>query len=151
VWGSLYAVGEYSQLEGEVDPIFIGADPTYNGWYAEAGWFITGETRPYDEGEWGRVKVKRPVYDGSGGYGAWQIAARYDVLDLSDKALTIPNCEMCGEQKTWLVALNWYPTDYTRVMFNYVNAEIEGGFMNGRNVNNGANIEGFGTRVQVDW
>ena len=91
------------------------------------------------------------VYDGSGGYGAWQIAARYDVLDLSDKALTIPNCEMCGEQKTWLVALNWYPTDYTRVMFNYVNAEIEGGFMNGRNVNNGANIEGFGTRVQVDW
>ena len=31
-----------------------------------------------DAGEFGRVKVKHPVFGGSGGWGAWQIAGRYD-------------------------------------------------------------------------
>jgi hypothetical protein len=68
-----------------------GSDPTYNGYYIEAGWFLTGETRSYKEGEFGRIKVKNPVLGGGkgGGWGAWQIAARYDVIELSDKAITM--------------------------------------------------------------
>ena len=50
--------------------------------------FLTGETRSYKEGEFGRIKVKNPVLGGGkgGGWGAWQIAGRYDVIDLTDKA-----------------------------------------------------------------
>src|SRR3990170_3382355 len=40
IWGPWYAVGEYTQLEAEVSPLFAGSDPTYNGWYVETGWFI---------------------------------------------------------------------------------------------------------------
>ena len=80
------------ELEATRRPALRDADvlrvsPTYDGWYIDASWYITGETRNYEAstGEFGRTKVKRPVYGGSGGWGAWQIAGRYDVLDLSDK------------------------------------------------------------------
>jgi phosphate-selective porin OprO and OprP len=90
------------------------------------------------------------VFGGSGGWGAWQLAGRYDVLDLGDKAAAITNfgvvtCTECGEQKTWIVALNWWLTDYTALKFQYSESDIKGG------VNDGADIRGFGMRAQVDW
>lgn len=157
IWQQFHVVGEYTQLKGVIDPLFApGPDPTYNGYYIEAGWFLTGETRGYDEGEFARVKVKNPVFGGSRGWGAWQIAGRYDVLDLTDKAKAIADCELCGEQKTWLIGVNWHLNDYTRVMFNYNQSDIGGGALvktNGdiSNLNSGAKIKGFGMRAQVDW
>ena len=69
------------------DADVLRVSPTYDGWYVDASWYLTGETRNYEAstGEFGRTKVKNPVYGGSGGWGAWQIAGRYDVIDLSDK------------------------------------------------------------------
>jgi phosphate-selective porin OprO/OprP len=172
VLGPWHVQAEYSQLEGEVSPLFQGSDPTYTGWYVETGYFLTGETRPYKDGIWQRVKVKNPVvWSKGGGWGAWQLAARYDVLDLTDQAVTLQgnptivtpplnasslNCTLCGEQSTWQVGVNWYLNDYTRIFFNYGESDIGGGpllLANGAsaNGNDGANIKGFGTRVHVDW
>jgi phosphate-selective porin OprO and OprP len=156
VWKSFSIQGEYAQLETNIPTsIAPGVSPTYNGWYVDASWFITGEMRNYeaDEGVFGRTKVKNPVFGGSHGYGAWQIAGRYDVLNLSDgaaaiNASTAPGavlCEECGDQKTWLIGLNWWLTDYTALKFNVTQSEIEGG------INDGAQITGFGMRAQVDW
>lgn len=150
VLGSFSVQGEYTQNEVEVASGIANVDPTYNGWYADASWFLTGESRPYKDGVFGRIKVKNPVYGGSGGWGAWQIAGRYDVLDLSDQAAAITaggvvDCSACGEQKTWLIGVNWYLNDYTRLMLNVNQSEIEGG------VNDGAEITGVGMRAQIDW
>lgn len=93
--------------------------------------------------------MKNPVYQG--GYGAWQVAARYDVLDLTDEATTIAACTLCGEQKTWLVGVNWWLNDYSRLQFSYSQSDIEGGALGGANANDGATIQGFGARAQVDW
>jgi phosphate-selective porin OprO/OprP len=178
IFGPWHVVGEYTQLEAEIAPGFPGSDPTYDGWYVEAGWFVTGETRSYKHGEFGRIKVKNPVIGGGkgGGWGAWQIAGRYDVLDLTDKALAIQtntalvpplpgpgsisasaqSCRNCGEQKTWLIGINWWLNDYTRFQFNYNESDIGGGPLllasgASANGNDGANIKGFGMRAQVDW
>jgi phosphate-selective porin OprO/OprP len=172
VLGPWHVVGEYTQLEGDVSSLFLGSDPTYTGWYVESGLFLTGETRPYKDGVFQRVKVKNPVvWSKGGGWGAWQIAGRYDVVDLADKALTLQgnpavvapviassalNCVTCGDQSTWTVGLNWYLNDYTRIFFNYAESDVGGGALllaNGTsaNVNDGANIKGFGTRFHVDW
>ena len=134
------------------------------------------------------MKVKHPVRWGrGGGWGAWQIAGRYDVLDLSDTAFNNaggcrntalypgvnatpssnpPNASIaqCGEQETWLIGVNWYLNDYTRIMFNYTQSELSGypttvlptataQFPAGTSVAgfDGATIKGFGTRVHVDW
>lgn len=158
IWGPWHVVGEYTQLKADVSQLFVGPDPTYEGWYIETGWFLTGETRGYSEGEFGRPKVKNPVIGGGKGtgWGAWQIAGRYDVLDLTDKATAIPTCSLCGEQATWLIGVNWWLNDYMRFQFNYNESDIEGGpllFASGASANNndGANIKGFGMRAQVDW
>ncbi len=149
VWGPWSIQGEYGQLQGTINELFVGNDPTYWGYYLEASWFLTGETRPYKFGEFTRPKVLNPVFEG--GHGAWQLIARYDVLSLTDNAETIVACSTCGEQKTWQAGVNWWLNDHSRIMFNYGQSEIAGGFLNGNNLNDGANIKGFGTRVQVDW
>jgi phosphate-selective porin OprO/OprP len=174
IFGPWHVVGEYTQLEADVArQLFVGSDPTYEGWYIETGWFLTGETRSYSHGEFGRIKVKNPVIGGGKGtgWGAWQIAGRYDVLDLTDKAQTMTGiidsddevafaCGACGEQTTWLIGINWWLNDYTRFQFNYNESDIKGGPLlltsgaatgNSANSNDGANIKGFGMRAQVDW
>ena len=145
VLGSFSVQGEYGQDKVEIPVGLGGAAPTYDGWYVDGSWFLTGESRPYDDGVFGRVRVKNPVFGGSGGWGAWQIAGRYDPLDLSDQAGSIPGCVECGQQTTWLVGVNWYLNDYTRLMLNVNQSTIEGG------VNDGAEITGVGMRAQVDW
>ena len=136
-------------------------NPTYTGWYVDASWYLTGETRNYEAalGTFGRTKVKNPVWGGSGGWGAWQIAGRYDALDLSDKAAAMAavyGCNECGEQQTWLVGVNWLLTDYTAIKLNVTQSHITGGNGgnppgSGFNRNNGADITGVGLRAQVDW
>lgn len=147
VWKSFSMQGEYAQLESDLPVSLANVTPTYNGWYVDASLFLTGEMRNYEAetGEFGRTKVKHPVYGGSHGWGAWQIAGRYDVLDLSDKAAAIPGCVDCGEQKTWLIGVNWWLTDYTALKLNVTQSDIEGG------ANAGATIKGVGLRAQVDW
>ena len=149
VWGPWSIQGEYGQLQANIDQRFAGEDPTYWGYYVEASWFLTGETRPYKFGEFTRQKILNPVFEG--GHGAWQLAARYDVFSLTDNAANIIACSTCGEQKTWQLGVNWWLNDHTRVMFNYGESTIAGGFLAGNNANDGAHIKGAGTRVQVDW
>jgi phosphate-selective porin OprO and OprP len=157
VWRRFSVQGEYAQLETNVPAaIAPGVSPTYNGWYVEASVFLTDDMRNYeaDEGAFGRVKPKNPFFGGSGGWGAWQLAGKYDVIDLSDgaqaiNASTAPHavtCTLCGEQETWLIGLNWWMTDYTALKFNVTQSEISG-----PGENNGATISGFGMRAQIDW
>ena len=151
VWKSFSVQGEYAQLRADVEPAIGDIRTNYDGWYVDASWFLTGEMRNYeaDSGEFGRAKVKNPVFGGSGGWGAWQVAGRYDVINLSDEATAITlagvSCTECGEQKTWLVGVNWWLTDYTALKLNVTQSEVEGG------VNDGAEITGLGLRAQVDW
>ena len=117
VLGPWSAQGEFGQLRPDIAGGFVGANPTYNGWYLEMSYFLTGEHRNYEEGEFSRPKVLRPVF--AGGPGAWQLAGKYDVINFSDQATTIATCVMCGNQNTWLVGVNWWLNDYVRLMFDY--------------------------------
>jgi phosphate-selective porin OprO/OprP len=151
VYGPFSVQAEYTQDKVDVaDGIAAGVDPTYTGWYADASFFLTGETRPYDRGIFTRVKVKNPLFEGHG-WGAWQIAARYDVIDLSDGSTAIVDAsggafgKKAGEQQTWLIGLNWYVNDYVRFMLNVNQSKIDGGS------NDGADIKGVGARAQIDW
>jgi phosphate-selective porin OprO/OprP len=175
VWGPFSMQSEYAQLEANgINCIGIKGNntctavlnrpvnPTYSGWYVDASWYLTGETRNYEAstGEFGRTKVKNPMWNGSGGWGAWYIAGRYDTLDLSDKAAAMEvayGCHTCGEQNTWLFELGWWQTDYTALKLQISQSHITGGNFTtendqkGYNQNNGADIFGVGLRAQVDW
>lgn len=97
-----------------------GDDLHYNGFYGFASYFLTGEHRPYktSSGAFDRVKPKND-FDGKGGWGALEFAARYSVIDLNDEDVN------GGEMQNVTVGFNWYLNSNVRLMFNYVRAMLD--------------------------
>ncbi len=101
------------------------------GYYAQFGWFITGEHRPYmnSEGCFGRLEPLHPMKGGNlfkkGNHGALELIARISTVDLNDGAVA------GGEMTNLSVGMNWYLTRATRLMFNYVYSDVNDGFNDG--------------------
>lgn len=98
-------------------------DPQFSSWYAEMAWLITGEIRPYNEtgGFLGRPKPDRPFRAQlSACSGAWELAVRYDTLDLTDGSVD------GGVLDTSVYGINWYVDNHVKLAFNYVRADVEG-------------------------
>jgi len=134
--GPLSLQGEYMRL-AVATPLAGDREPTFSGYYISGSWFLTGERRPYGGGRFGRVPVAHPIT--KGGAGAWEVALRYDAIDLSDGPYR------GGRQNTWLAGLTWYLNDYFRLMANYNRSGISDGLYDG------AGIDGFGLRSQLEW
>lgn len=108
-------------------------DADFDGYYVFGSWFLTGESRPYSakSGSFGRVKPAAKS-------GAWELAARYSNLDLTDGAIA------GGEMDNWTVGVNYYMNSNARLMFNYVSVDSEKA-----SVDNDPGI--FLMRAQVDF
>jgi len=109
VYGPFSVQAEYIQTELERDQ---ADDVDFDGWYAYASYFLTGESRTYKDGVFDRTKPKSAV--GKGGIGAWEVAARYSTADLSDQSI------IGGELDNATLGLNWYATDNVRFAANYI-------------------------------
>jgi phosphate-selective porin OprO/OprP len=112
-----------------VTALFYDEDPSFRSAYAELGFFLTGESRAYKGGKWDRVKVLKP-FD-QGGFGAVQVNARIDYLDLKDStgggSLAAPDYVNGGEQMAYNVSVIWNPIDYIRFMAQYSHQDVDGG------------------------
>ena len=110
VYRNLWGFGEYTRrtIDSSSEP---SVDHAATSVYA--GWLLTGEKAAFSSrsGVWGTTRVLRPV--GEGGYGALELAARYDRYDFTDAARG-------GEGDAWTLGLNWYLNDWSRLMLNYV-------------------------------
>lgn len=106
-------------------------NPSFWGGYAELGYFLTGETRAYKGGSFGRVKVLKPFKDG--GWGAFQINGRVEYVNLGDRvdgssaAVSAPFYVNGGKQLGYLASLIWNPMDYVRFMAQYSHIAVTGG------------------------
>jgi phosphate-selective porin OprO and OprP len=60
-----------------VNAVKADEDATFAGYYLSASWFLTGETKPFKNGVWDRVKLKSA-------YGAWELVTRYSSLDATE-------------------------------------------------------------------
>jgi phosphate-selective porin OprO/OprP len=109
VLGPFSLQGEYMKVAAQDDE---QSDPDFDGGYIYGSWFLTGESRSYKKGKFGRVKPKSVV--GKGGYGAWELAARYSTINLDDGGFD------GGEEDNYTIGVNWYATPYIRFMANYV-------------------------------
>ncbi len=109
----------------------FNGDPSFWGGYAELGYYLTGETRAYKGGSFGRVKVLHPFNDG--GWGAFQVNARADYVQLNDRvdgassSVAAPFYVNGGKQLGLLGSLIWNPTDYVRFMAQYSHLNVTGG------------------------
>lgn len=102
IGGPLKLQGEYFLASADriADP---GFDAT--GGYASAVWNANGDSWGYRGGI-----PRTSVGDG----GLWQLALRYDQLDLDDGPVR------GGEMDAWTVGVNWYWRNNTKLMLNYV-------------------------------
>jgi phosphate-selective porin OprO/OprP len=91
-----------------------GGDVRFWGTYAYASWFLTKHARNYRSGtgKFGSVRVDSPILEG--GWGAFEIAARASLVDLTDKEV------VGGRQKNLSIGLNWYLNQRIRLMTNLV-------------------------------
>jgi phosphate-selective porin OprO/OprP len=96
----------------------VGADETFWSAYAEVGYILTGESRPYrkNRGVLGRLVPKNPVEWRGGGWGLFELAVRYSYLDLNHGVTRGGRLSDLG------AALNWYPRAHVRLMTNYIHA-----------------------------
>lgn len=122
IWGPFAAQAEYAHWDvsrekpAGIVPIVAAPDVNFDGWYVELSYFLTGESMHFkpEEAVYGSVKPNSIV--GKGGIGAWQLALRFDSMDLNDAGAGV----IGGDQDALSVGLNWYLTNTLRLMTDYV-------------------------------
>ena len=157
VYGPWSAQGEYIQTnvsgQGYNNAVLQGA-------YGYMTYFLTGESRNYKAktAAWDRIKPNRN-FDMKGGLGAWELVAGYDWMNLNSGGA------MGGAATVAKGGFNWYPHSHLRVSANYLHpmsidtANQTTNTATGASVPNttqgqafnGAKLDMFETRVQVDW
>lgn len=114
IWGPFAVKGEYT---GWNLSRRTASDVNLQGYYVEASYFLTGESLNYEaaKGVFGSLSPRSAA--GQGGIGAWQVAVRYDTLDLNDPGAGVVG----GRQEALALGLNWYVNKNMRFMADYVN------------------------------
>ncbi|MFO0426969.1 MAG: OprO/OprP family phosphate-selective porin [Planctomyces sp.] len=116
-------------------------DVVFSNWYVQALYFLTGEHREYEtkSAVFGRVIPHRNYGDG-GHLGAWQIGARYNVLDLVDSGVD------GGYLEDVTLGLNWFLNPNLKVQTNYCYTirDAQAGVEHG-------DYYGVGTRIAWDF
>lgn len=116
--------------------IFQPSNNSFSAWYVQAAWTITGEPRAYNAGDGAFTPPKPTTSVGHGGWGAWELAARYSDLNLNSHVLdssalitnwtsagaqtyTFTNAVRGGDQRIVTIGLNWYASTAIRFAFDY--------------------------------
>lgn len=116
VWGSVTVQSEafLSRVNRSAsDPATVG------GAYAHLSYFLTGENRVYERfGQHGAQFTRNVPHTNffltpnGCGWGAWEAKARWSYLDLGNVST--------GEYNDFTIGMNWYWSDHTRIMFDWI-------------------------------
>ncbi len=95
-----------------------------SAWMVAASYFLTGE-----ENSFKAVTPKKPFNPGNGGWGALEIAARIQHLDIDDDVFPgfASAASSATEATSWGVGLNWHLNKNFKLNFNYEQTDFKGG------------------------
>jgi phosphate-selective porin OprO/OprP len=112
----------------------------FDGFYLALSYFLTGESRPYDrvQGRFARVIPQNNFNWGKGGWGAWEIAARYSQLNLSSADVR------GGRLSMLMTGVNWYLHPHVKWRFDYGAGHITQSATEG-------SLHVFQTRFELDF
>ena len=91
-------------------------DLEMDGFYLQAAYTLTGETRGYKGGS-GAFAAIKPKNEG----GAWEVVARYEDADID-----IPGRSLSADLERMVLGVNWYVNKNVKFMLNYVDSEVDG-------------------------
>ena len=114
------AVGPFS-IGGEYNHLFLrrrdGENVDFRSWHVEAAWSLTGESRAptytMKTGEFKRLVPARNISLRGGGWGAWELAARWAAINLDDRDVN------GGRQGVLTAGVNWYLNPVMRMLFHW--------------------------------
>jgi phosphate-selective porin OprO/OprP len=143
VWGPFSVQAEYTADLVGTDS---GNDAVFHGGYVFASYFLTGENRVYNRkaGAFDRVRPLENAFwfcTDNGvckGCGAWEVAARYSWIDLSDEGIN------GGTMNEYTLGMNWYLNPYFKIMLNYIHSDLDRG-------PDGGECDIFAMRAHFDW
>jgi len=118
----------------------IDKDYKMTGYYVMGSYFITGENRPYTKGVFGRVKPRKDI--NNGGYGAFEILARFSNMTATDDVVAV-NPGNPDQINNISFGLNWYLTSHARITYNYIITDDNNDVL--------GNLSGHLIRAQVDF
>jgi phosphate-selective porin OprO/OprP len=128
--GPLFLASEYEHVQ--VERSDISSTPQFSGYYVEGTWFITGESKRYNQGAaaFDGPNVAHVFNPASGAFGAWELALRWSDMNLNyhaGAAGTAPAADAVrgGEQSIFSAGLNWYPNNLVRFMLDYQHVRID--------------------------
>jgi phosphate-selective porin OprO/OprP len=127
-YGPLGVLGEYNISDQRVS--LGGAGPNQSarlantGWEITGGWVLTGEDASFNG-----VVPRHPFNLHGGGWGAWQLVARYSELDLDPAAFPLyaNPATSASAAHEWSVGLNWYLNRNVRFDTSYSHTDFSGG------------------------
>lgn len=129
-WRGFLATGEWVRID--VDRPGALPDPDFGGFYVQTSYVLTGEQRRWNAatGGFGGVRPANPLNPSEGHWGAFEVAARYSLLDLNFNeggfGLATPAGGVRGgEQEIISLGLNWYPNAVIRFLLDYQFVEID--------------------------
>ncbi len=127
-YGPFGLQGEYVISDQQVRLAGNGPQPSASlantAWQIVGSWLLTGEDATY-----GAVIPRRPFNPSAGGWGAWQIVARYSTLDIDNAAFPLfsnPSTSASAAHE-WSVGLNWYLNRCVSVKTSFSHTTFTGG------------------------
>lgn len=138
-YGPFGVMAEYATESQDVTRGKTTRSLDHDAWEITASYLLTGEKASY-----GDVKPNQPFKPGTDGWGAWEIVARYNEMNLDDATFTGAtgtNSATSNTTNTMLaditksaktakgagVGINWYLNNYSRFSLDYEHTSFDGG------------------------
>lgn len=123
--GPLSLLGEYAISDQGVRNGTATAHLHHTAWGITGGWFLTGENAAYA----GSITPENPFDPRLGGWGAWQVVARYSELDIDNDAFPVFSnpATSASAAQAWSAGLNWYLNRNIRMNTSYSRTTFTGG------------------------
>jgi phosphate-selective porin OprO/OprP len=156
-WRNFLLQGEYIRIDVDQSALGRVNAPTlgFEGGYIEGSWVITGEPRRYvpTSAAFARPKPADPFTLGGGGWGAWELVARYSITDLNshvsrDVPASVTGGVFGGRQEVYSAGLSWYPNDAIRFILQYQYVDVSR-FDSTGSLSVGQNFHTLAGRAQV--
>ncbi len=135
--GSFGLLGEYTHVSQDVARTTVAGlrqeSLDTNAWQLAASWFLTGE-----EAAFRGFKPNSVFSLDNKTWGAFEIAARYHVLDVDDDAFaggadSFADPAVSARKATaWALGVNWYLNENVKWVLNYEHTSFDGGAAGGR-------------------
>lgn len=146
-YGPFSLMGEYAISDQQVKNGSATAELRNTAWEISGGWVLTGDPATFNG-----VTPRHPFSLHGGGWGAWQLVARYAGLDVDNGAFPVfaNPATSASAARAWAIGLNWWLNKNFLVMTSFSRTTFTGGNDAGATVTKDPE-EAFFTRLQLSF